>query len=299
MNDAARSLREPELAEHAAPRLAALQRWLLDVVTHPVGVSDGVIRAAENVASLRAHDADSLIEGGRLPPGERLAVYRNGYFARLIECLADDYPAVRDALGYDVFEALCRDFIDAQPPRSPSLNHYGAPFAAYCATRPERWRGAVADLARLEWALIGAIHADAERVVQAEDLARLSPADWQRVRWRPSPALRVLTLDYPVNRHFQERAEGDRPRLSQRRRRNVLAVCRRDTDLWRVPIAPALAPVLSALCAGEPLPRALALLGDAPRRGALRRNEIDATLLQRVRTALSDWVRCGFFAVVE
>lgn len=296
MSDAARQLSAAPAAD-AAPQLGALQRWLLDVVTHPESVSDGVVRAAENVASLRAHDADSLIDGGRLPAGQRLAIYRDGYFARLIECLADDYPGVRDALGAEVFEALCKDFIVAHPPRSASLNHYGAPFAAYCAARSERWRGVVSDLARLEWALVGAIHADAERVLGADDLARLTPDDWQRVRLRPSPALRVLVLDHPVNRLYQAHIEGRPVRSSLRRRRNVLAVCRRDTELWRVPVEPVLEPVLSALCAGQPLPQALALLDEAPVRGEAR--PVAAALLRRVRAALRDWVRSGFFASAE
>lgn len=299
MSEAARSLSPAEVTVDSAPRLGALQRWLLDVVTHPASVSQGVVRAAENVASRSAHDAASLIDGGRLPAVERLAVYRNGYFARLIECLADDYPAVRDALGEEVFEALCKDFIVSHPPHSASLNHYGAPFAAYCASRRDCWCGVVADLARLEWALVGAIHADAERVLLAEALARLAPEDWQRVRLRPSPTLRVLALEYPVNRHYQARAEGAAPSLGLRRRRNLLAVCRRDTDLWRVPIAPVLGPVLSALCAGEPLPNAMALIAHAPERNGEVRGEVGARLLGQVRAALSDWVRCGFFAGVE
>ena len=299
MSDTARSRSAAEVAVESTPRLGALQRWLLEVVTHPVSVGDGVIRAAEKVASLRAYDADSLIDGGGLPTVERLAVYRDGYFARLIECLADDYPAVRDALGGELFESLCKDFIVAHPPRSASLNHYGAPFAAYCATRRERWCGVVADLARLEWALVGAIHADAERVLLTEALARLTPEDWQQVRLRPSPTLRVLALEYPVNRHYQARAEGGGSSLPVRRRKNLLAVCRRDTDLWRVPIAPVLGPVLSALCAGEPLPNAMALIAHDPERYGAVGGEVGARLLAQVRAALSDWVRCGFFAGVE
>jgi hypothetical protein len=296
MSAAAPRLPALEHGAAPAPLLADAQGWLLDVVTHPRGVSDGVIRAAENQPSLRAHDADSLIEGGRLPATERLAIYRDGYFARLSECLADDYPSVRDALGAVVFDDLCRDFIALHPPRSASLNHYGAPFAAYCARRAEAWHGAIADLARLEWALVGAIHADAERVLRAEDLARLTPGDWERLRLCPSPALRVLTLEYPVARYFQQRAQGERPKLPSRRRRNLLAVCRRDTDLWRVRLEPALAPVLSALCAGQPLPRAIALLADGPRRGKCEPSSGGSAAL--LRRAMHDWVRCGFFAGV-
>jgi hypothetical protein len=273
-----------------APRLGALQGWLLDVVTDPSGVSEGVIRAAENHPSLRTSDAASLVEGGRMFASERLAVYRNGYFARLVECLADDYPSVSHALGNDRFETLCKDFIDAHPPSSSSLNDYGAPFASYCATRPEPWRAVITELARLEWALVSAIHADAERVLEAEDLARLGPDDWQRVRLRPSAALRVLSFDYPVNRYYGALNRGDDPRLPSRRRKHQVAVCRKGADLWRLPLDARLTGVLSALCAGRTLSQALGVLT------ANDDDDIDARLLQRVRVALRDWVSCGFFA---
>jgi hypothetical protein len=276
-----------------APRLGALQGWLLDVVTHPTSVRAGLTRAAENSPSLRAADADRLVEGGRLPATARLAVYRSGYFARLIECLADDYPSVSHALGSDPFEALCKDFIDSHPPPSSSLNYYGAPFAAYCATRPEAWCAVIAELARLEWALVSAIHADAESVLQAEDLARLGPDDWQRVRLRPSAALRVLSFDYAVNRYYQALDRGHDPALPSRRRKHQVAICRNGADLWRLPIDARLAGVLSDLCAGRSLSEALAGLE------ANEGDEIDARLLQRVRNGLRDWVSCGFFAGLE
>src|SRR5262245_39459472 len=110
MNDAARKVR---VAASQPPLLAALQTWLFDIVTHPSSVSDGVIRAASNAPALATSDADTLIEAGRLSAADRLAIYRNGYFARLTECLADDYPHVLGALGESTFSTLCKDFIDS------------------------------------------------------------------------------------------------------------------------------------------------------------------------------------------
>lgn len=74
-----------------------------------------------------AHPADGALvtPGPRLGAAERVEIYRDGYRARLVECLADDYAAVRSAIGADAFEAAARGYIDAYPSRSPSLNAFG------------------------------------------------------------------------------------------------------------------------------------------------------------------------------
>jgi hypothetical protein len=56
-----------------------------------------------------------LTAGPKLGPRERLDVYRHAYVARLIECLADDYPVLKVALGDDAFDALCRGYIARFP----------------------------------------------------------------------------------------------------------------------------------------------------------------------------------------
>src|SRR3954471_1857997 len=92
-------------ARGGQPALAELQSWVFERVTAPEPDTDST-RSSE------------LIIAGRLAPASRLEVYRHGYYARLIECLEDDYPALESALGTDVFRALCQDFIEQHPPRS-------------------------------------------------------------------------------------------------------------------------------------------------------------------------------------
>ncbi|MEK7821245.1 MAG: putative DNA-binding domain-containing protein, partial [Pseudomonadota bacterium] len=49
----------------------------------------------------------------RSSAGDRLNVYRQSYFARLIECVADDYPALQYLLGEDGFVDRLRAAIEA------------------------------------------------------------------------------------------------------------------------------------------------------------------------------------------
>ncbi|HVZ37030.1 MAG TPA: DNA-binding domain-containing protein [Polyangiaceae bacterium] len=277
-------------SKSSALALQELQSWLLERVTEPR--ARGSRKPGAEVA------LEEQVVAGRLQPSARIEVYRHGYFARLVECLEDDYPALRYALGAARFEALCQDFIERHPPPSPSLNHYGAPFAAYCRTRSEAWGGFATELARLEWALVEAIHAEEGTRLEVAALARLSPEEWSRARLIPSPALRTLGFEYPVDEFYQRFVDRDdaleappdgvplpAPEWS------AVAVCRRAEVVWRLTLRASLARLLERLMAGAPLLPALEQLGSSADAGSATPEE-----LQR---AFQDWVSCGLFSAVS
>jgi Putative DNA-binding domain len=263
--------------------LGAQQRWLFERVTER---APGAGEARDRAITL---DAAGWVRGGRVPAGERIEVYRRGYFARLVECLADDYPAVEQALGASNFEALCLDFIDAHPPPSASLNYYGAPFAEFIASGAAPNATWVSELGRLEWAVVEAIHADAEAVLDPTALGALQEADWARARLLASPALRVLCTRYPVHRYYRAFLEGNEPALPDLEP-SVIAVCRRGNDVWRLSVAAPFATLLGHLVAGMPLASALEAVSSVELGGQASGDE-----LLRV---FSEWVACGFFAAI-
>jgi len=260
------------MTSHSQPRgVGALQRWFFERVTGAADVTD----AGEERAVL----------GGELPAQARVDIYRRAYAARLIECLADDYPAVAHVLGASAFEMTCRAFIASNPPPSASLNFYGAPFAAFCGAPgrlPEG--GFVAELARLEWALVEVIHADAEMTLDPTKLAAATEDERPRLRLVPSPALRVLRCDYPVHRYYQQFVEHAAVGVPERVACGV-AVCRRGDDVWRFGLEPVWLDLLERIRDGAPLESALGALEGAG----------DGEALQRT---FSEWVSAGFFADV-
>jgi len=237
------------------------------------------------------------VVSGQLPAADRIEVYRHGYAARLVECLEDDYPALRHALGAGPFEELCRAFIHAHPPPSPSLNYYGAPLAQFVARRPERWSQPASELAQLEWAIVQAIHAEEGERLDIAALGRLSPEAWGQARLVPSPTLRLLTANHEIADHYQAFQQGSVP--SERwpsPGRSAVAVCRREADIWRVRIEPALTPLLASLLEGSPLLSALERCAAGGEEGVAGATPIAPEELQR---AFQDWVGCGMFSGVQ
>jgi len=175
----------------AEPDLALLQRWMQGAILG---------RGAPP-------DADAVIVGdatgqGRLTAAQRLTLYARGYRARLMECLAAEYPCLRALAGEQVFELFAAGYIAARPSTDPSLYSLGAGFADYLeATRPpaDDGPGALsalpADFARLDRA-----RAEAQRAVGVERLAGpalsadllLTPG----ARLRRPDSVRLLTLGF-------------------------------------------------------------------------------------------------------
>jgi hypothetical protein len=133
----------------------------------------------------------------------RLQVYRNAYRVRLVEALRSNYPVLQRVLGDDDFAALGLAYLADHPSRVPSIRWFGDQLCAWLDARlgadPDALpHPALADLARMEWAVCSSFDAaDAEPVAHAA-LAALAPAHWPSLRFAPHPSVRVLRLDWAV-----------------------------------------------------------------------------------------------------
>ncbi|WP_238691779.1 DNA-binding domain-containing protein [Xanthomonas arboricola] len=108
--------------------LGDVQRWMLTATTHPAGLRDG-LRAAHAGQGLDIHTLVASPAG--VDPRARLAIYANGYWLRLIECLQAEYPALSRLLGPDLFAFFARAYLSKHPSRSPTLHALGARFPRF------------------------------------------------------------------------------------------------------------------------------------------------------------------------
>ncbi len=158
----------------------------------------------------------ALVRGDRgLPPVDRLAVYATAYFARLHDCLGEDFAALARALGPAAFHDLVKTYLMMHPPTQPSLRHAGVQLAQHLTTQPfaeifSRRCPYAADLARLEWAMTEAFYAADSPVLAREDLGAGAPGGWTL---EPVPSLQLLACAWPVQR-VRERFEREDPELA-------------------------------------------------------------------------------------
>ena len=69
---------------------------------------------------------EALVYGDeRLGASERIGIYADAYFYRLLECITEDFPATLAVLGADNFEALVKEYLLEHPPTEPSILYAG------------------------------------------------------------------------------------------------------------------------------------------------------------------------------
>jgi len=125
----------------------------------------------------------------------RLGVYTGAYALRLIEVLAESFPAVQAALGVRQFAAHVSDFARACPSRYRSARAYGEELGPWLASRLSGPRATgIADLARFEWAVAGAFDAADQRALEAADLAAVALTQWPDLTFEFTPTLRCVNL---------------------------------------------------------------------------------------------------------
>lgn len=266
--------------------------WFSTVVTNPKSAADGIADAADVAERLGAEHVEAIVKPtDRMSAVERMGIYQYAYHARLIGCLEDDYPVVADTLGPARFEVLARKYIEAHPSDRPNLNFFGRHFPAFVATQ-KAWlddAAFLADLARLEWALVEVLHAPPYDTVEMKALEALPSEAWADVRLPPSETLRLLELDHPANAFFTAHRQ-DAPIPIPDAEPSATAVYRKAYRLWRMDLTPAMAAVLRALVDGQTLGEALSVLEEE--RFA---DEVGET---QVMVWFKEWVVGGFFARV-
>ena len=201
--------------------------------------------------------AEHVIADGIAPEG-RLSIYRNTYVSVVVNALRLAYPAVHRLVGGEFFEGAARTFIDANPPRAAYLNAYGAEFGDFLATfAPASSLAYLPDVARLDWAVNVALHADDAAPLDVQRLANM-PED---IVFVPHPSVSLLETRFPADAIWRAAIDDndealsaieldDRPvRLIVSRDANGVEVQRLDTGAWHF---------AKALISGVPLPDALA-----------------------------------------
>lgn len=176
--------------------LNQLQSILYRLITAASGVAEGL--AAEG--SMPPGGLDALVLGDdRLSAEDRVDIYANMYFYRLLDVLKEDFPATLRVLGDDNFHNLATGYLLDYPPTEPSVQYCGRNLAAFLRNHPLRKNAPfIADLAALERAVVEVFHGPDAPAFEADELRAIAPEKWPALMMRIHPAVQVLRLAYRV-----------------------------------------------------------------------------------------------------
>ena len=176
--------------------LKQLESLLYRLITAPSGVAEGL--AAERNLPPRGLDA-IVCRDERLSAADRVDIYANMYFYRLLDVLKEDFPATLKVLGDTRFHNLVTGYLVEYPPTEPSVFYCGRYLADFLRDHPMRERAPfVADLAMLERALVESFHAEDAVALDAAAMRAIAPAKWPSLKLAIHPAVRILPLQWRV-----------------------------------------------------------------------------------------------------
>lgn len=140
-----------------------------------------------------------IVEDG-LTAGARLAIYRHHVFTTLTDVLMSTYPVVCRLVDARFFAYAADRYIREHLPGSPCLFEYGASLAEFLARFPPcRDLAYLPDVARLEWALHAARHADEASPLNPSRLAAVPPDETPWLTLRLDPSVAYLASPWPID----------------------------------------------------------------------------------------------------
>lgn len=251
----------------APPELLQLQRQMAAALMQPLTRQDGLQPQT---------GVDFIRPSQRLSSRERLEIYARQYWFRLLDCLYDDYPALRLLLGEARFHQLCRRYLACYPSASWTLRNLGSQLPHFISDPRAR------DVAAVEWAQTLAFDEAWEAPIQIADLQGADPAT---LHLALQPCVILVSLQYQVDvfitamkkaesagRSSASQAVAARPsaepssgvrRPPLRRGQVGLVVHRHDNRLYFKRLEPGAFQVLTALQSGKTLGAALASVDTA------------------------------------
>jgi Putative DNA-binding domain len=286
--------------------LGHIQRWMQAVLMHPVGIAEGIASAkARQHIDVGPAEAEKVVTRSRaLTALERLGIYGYAYYARLLECLREEFPVLMHALTQEVFDAFAVGYLQVYPSRSYTLLQLGANFPRYLAeTRPEEgggvglpadWPDFLIDLATLELTfneVFDGPGVEGERLLDADQLRDIPAERLAEARLVGVSCLRLLPLRYPVHRYFTAVRRHEDP-VPYAAAETYLAVTRRRYVVRHYELSPPAYQLLRGLLAGESVGEAIGRAAEAAGPNLDR-------LAGNLRTWFHDWAAEGFFRAVE
>lgn len=227
--------------------LGEVQRLLYRLITSPNGVEEGLVAEYD----LPPDGLDAIITGdARVGAAERVGIYADMYFYRLLDVLKEDLPATLKILGDVNFHNLITGYLVAYPPSQPSITDASRHLSAFAAA--SEWINKfpyLTDLIHLERALIAAFFGPDATPLNVEQLRNAPESDWPSLRLGLHPSVHLLDSQWRVDELLRALDQNVAVGPAERDP-NTIIVWRSDCVRYRT-LDEVERHALAAICAGE------------------------------------------------
>jgi len=140
----------------------------------------------------------------------RLGVYGNGYGYRLIDALAENYPAVHTLMGDESFYEITYAYMTAYPSKHFSLRYFGSELESFLA---DHMPGTpiFAEMARFEWALRNSFDAQNQQTLSMDALQTVPNNRWSDLKFGFHASVSRLDLEWNTPQLWSAIDSGSEP----------------------------------------------------------------------------------------
>jgi hypothetical protein len=179
------------------------------IITDPRGVEEalklstptGEIENKERYTEPALRALDFIVTSESLGAIERLDVYAEAYFARILESLQVDFALTFYLIGEAPFQKLIADYLKNFPSRTQNIGEVGKHLPHFIRKNEIiRDFPYLADAAALEWLAIESFYTSPLGGFTTETLACLSEEDWSRVAFKLNDSLRLTSSIWPLHK---------------------------------------------------------------------------------------------------
>ncbi|MBI1349360.1 hypothetical protein GC163_24090 [bacterium] len=254
------------------PTLAVLQTWMQAVIQHPAGVAAGLESPmAQACIPVGIETLNQILPAtSKQSSQERLQIYAQAYFARLLEVLQAEYPTLRHYMGDELFTSFASSYLQQRPSRSYTLSQLGQQFPQYLKeTRPPAmsdrpdWADFLINCARLERVYAEVFDGPGPEFLGSESAEispnGVSPEEFLTRTICVTPWVELLELQFPVHLCTSSVRQGQPIDLPEARP-TWLLVTRREFIVRRSEISRGEFVLLSAMKSGLTVEQALGRL---------------------------------------
>jgi len=252
--------------------LNTVQRWFQAVITHPDGVEGGMADdSAQQWIRLDRSELEKVVSrSNNLTAEERVGIYANAYYARLLECMGESFSVLKRVVGDELFNEFAFGYLQRYPSQSYTLGKLTDRFADYLVeTKPDDapWADCLVDIARLEWTVWDVFDGpgiEKLSIPTAEHWQAIDPERFADTKLELSASMRLMQFAFPINDFYTDARRdeaGDVPDLPAPTEQ-WLAITRRDYVVRRYELDKSQYTLLCALQAGRPVGEAIEQAAD-------------------------------------
>lgn len=206
--------------------LQQMQGWMLAAITQSGGIKAGL------AGQPKSSEIEEIISSSMtLSPAQRLAIYNRSYHARMLNCFDHMFPALKHAMGEELFHRFALDYLHHHPSTSYTIDHLADAFPQHLAeTRPdhdlprelqEGWCDFICELATIEHDFLTVFDGpglENQRLPSVTALLELEDERLLSLRPVHAPCLHLVSLRYPVHDYLVSVRQQKDPSLPPERK---------------------------------------------------------------------------------